>query len=105
MVEVLLAHDIDISARDFLEWSALDRAVSTGQLEITEMLLRCGADFSQCDSRGITVIHIAVSFCQQDVVRATLEHGANVFADSDGKTPQYKAAYHGMKKGCVGQER
>jgi len=103
MVRVLLNYKVDVNARSGDGWTPI-HSVSQGFQDsgipnihqslpdVARLLLERGADvnaqISGSYNPGRTPLHVTMEFNRVEVVRALLEHGANVDAeDSEGRTP------------------
>ena len=94
MVEVLMRKGADTDALDAREQTALYWATTFGQVCAAEALLAGDADVNlRCGLRKRSVIHIAAKEGVVDILRAAIEHGADVdAADTLQKTALHLAA-------------
>ncbi len=59
-----------------------------GNIEMLIKLIKCGRDPDEDDNRGRTCLHLAASRGREDVLRALVDHGADVkTVDKQGNTP------------------
>ena len=71
---------------------SLSEAVRKGNFEQVKSCLNNGADITKPDSRGRTVLHLAVITGKPEILQYLLEHEANVNSvDNEGKTPLHIA--------------
>ena len=69
--------------------TALHCAVAVGRLDVTEYLIRCGADLSQLDPEGNTALHLACLYREPDLVDLLVSKGASLLIkNSRGQTPK-----------------
>jgi ankyrin repeat protein len=110
IVRVLLNYKADVNAQSDLDWTPI-HYVSQGfpisvipkicqsSRDVARLLLEHGADVNAriSDGSGRTPLHVATEFDRAEVVRALLEHGANVgVEDSRGRTPFQIASAKGF---------
>ncbi|CAG0915375.1 unnamed protein product [Notodromas monacha] len=77
VVEYLLSHGADVSARDRGGLVALHNACSYGHLEICQLLVRHGASVNVPDLWKFTPLHEAAAKGKYDIVKLLLKHGAD----------------------------
>ncbi|KAG8239114.1 hypothetical protein J437_LFUL018372 [Ladona fulva] len=78
------------------EWTPLNLVASKGYLEITEILLKCGA---VVERKGFTPLHSAASSGRLKVAKLLIENGANPNdVNEDGWTSLHGAAQNGHLK-------
>ncbi|WP_371253134.1 ankyrin repeat domain-containing protein [Orientia tsutsugamushi] len=66
----------------------LSLAISSGNEEIVDTLLKHGADVNYTDPRGNTPLSLAISSGNEEIVDTLLKHGADVnYTDPRGNTP------------------
>lgn len=95
LVRLLLDSKADIEKKSYGDMSALYLAVSNGNWNAVELLLKYGADVN-VTCRGRPALFQAVSKGNRNIVKSLLENGADVNAKSPrGFTPVEKAAYDG----------
>ncbi|XP_067878811.1 ankyrin repeat domain-containing protein 35-like [Heterodontus francisci] len=100
-LDLMLAHGVDLDARDFEGCTALHVAVKTSQLDCVRSLLKHDVPVKATDFHGRTALHCAaISGC---VSSASLlcDHGATIDAlDSGSQTPLMLAARFGRAEIC-----
>jgi len=97
IIESLLRHGADLSARDENGYRALDFAAMEGAPENLRVLIRHGADVNSPDAAGTwTPLSTAARHGRADVVELLIEHGADVEAKDPhhGRTPLVVVAWH-----------
>ena len=91
MVKVLLetpGDDLDVNYPNVNGESPLAMTATLGQVEVTEELLRHGADLSLTDSQKQTPLHTAAKQGNADLLRVFITYGGDLSAqDIDGHTP------------------
>jgi ankyrin repeat protein len=88
VVQLLLANQADVNARDSTGSTALHYAAFRDHGEIVELLLAKGAQVDARDNEGMTPLHEAAIFDNTAVAELLLSGGANVNAiNKKGKTP------------------
>lgn len=105
IVELLLASEADVAARDGRGFTALHYASMKGTYwggdhwdpvacpAIIARLIEGGADVNAADQRGITPLHLAVFNESDEVVKELLEHGADPNSGQDLESmPLHEAA-------------
>lgn len=91
-VERFLAEGIDVNGRNRTGWTPLAGAVSTGQLEIAQLLIDAGADLNRRDGNGDLLFGRAIWDSNLEIVQFLVEVGADVNApDGDGNPPLWDA--------------
>jgi len=89
VVEVLLDHGADASAKDAYGYTALHRSALMGHKEVVVLLLENGADVSAIDGSGMTALHRSSRWGREEVVHMLLDHGADMSVkDNFGETAQ-----------------
>lgn len=79
IVRLLLLNRADIDALDNQEWTPLLRAVYHGHETVALALLAGGADVSlRCGALKGSAVHMAAERGRLGILRATIEHGADV---------------------------
>lgn len=91
--ELLLQRGVATDATDSSDGrSPLHAAASSGNADITKLLLSHKANVSAGDKTGAQPLHLAAHSGHLDVVRLLLDHDASVSAqESDGETPLFRA--------------
>ena len=83
VVETVLSLGADVNARIVgTDSTALKRAVITNKGSIVRILLEHGADVSETDNKGWTVLLWAAYYGCSGIVKQLLAHGANIAATS-----------------------
>ena len=102
IARLLLEHGVDVHAQDKSFNTALHRAAFSGRLEITQLLLNCGADPNTENEQGSTPLHQVSRGKYKSreagvgIVRLLLERGVDVDARRKIKaTPLHSAAFSG----------
>ena len=67
--------------------NALHWAVGCNDLEAARLLIDCGIDVNQRGDLGRTPLHEACSLGHKDMIRLLVEHGADLYAQTEGDTP------------------
>ncbi|KAI0858323.1 nacht and ankyrin domain-containing protein [Xylaria cubensis] len=99
IVQTLMKHGADISARNGWNGTPLHAALRAGHTKIAEILIASGVDISAKNRGEKTALHHAAKRGQEDVVQLLLKNGADVLAeDRSGKTAIQKAAQYGHEK-------
>jgi ankyrin repeat protein len=99
LVRFLASRGADVHARDRSGAAPLHKAARHGSRYSTlRELLQPLLCYKEClddrDERGLTPLHTAVNWSQEDLVRILLSHGANVHAqDTNGNTPLHLASH------------
>ncbi len=84
MVQLLMLKGADKDAKDGNGWTPLHTAALANQATSAQALLAGGADVSiRCDTRNMSVVHLAAQKGHVDILRAVIEHGADVEATDD----------------------
>lgn len=69
-----------------------DAAINVGQLDLVRLLLECGADPGTADENCRTLLHLAASKCDVDVVQLLIGSGLDPNAETKfGVTPLHEA--------------
>jgi ankyrin repeat protein len=101
LVQLLLEHGADVSARDGEGATALHNASLMRDLEVARMLLNHGADVNATDKWGWTALHRVLEAEDHSdeihfsVAQLLVDHGADVNArtqDRDRRTPLHLAS-------------
>ena len=102
IARLLLEHGVDVHAQDKSFNTALHRAAFSGRLEITQLLLNCGADPNTENEQGSTPLTDVSRGKYKSreagvgIVRLLLERGVDVDARRKIKaTPLHSAAFSG----------
>lgn len=83
----LLGYD-DLNAPDKRGWRPLHYAISGGNDEVIDLLIKAGADINAWAERRQTPLHFAASHDTPDIVIKLIKAGANAsLADRYGQTP------------------
>ncbi|XP_074651491.1 uncharacterized protein LOC141906167 isoform X2 [Tubulanus polymorphus] len=85
VVRKLIDHEVDVTAVDYDDWTALHYACKHGHLDIAVALLDSGAVLEARDVGGWTPLMWSCYKGRTDVVRMLLQHGAN---------PNIKSEHH-----------
>jgi ankyrin repeat protein len=101
MLELLLANDADVNARDAFGRTALINAVIAGQKEGVELLIAHHADLNSQDMDGFSALNFASLAGHKEIVALLLANKAEV-GNKDkkirfGMTPLHSAAVGGNK--------
>ena len=98
LAQLLIDHGADVNRADSFGHTPLMWDASFGDANLTEVLLREGADVRARRPDGTSVLHVAVhSEADPDVVRLLLAAGAEPAArDREGKTPADYARAAGL---------
>lgn len=109
IIEILLAHEADIHAKDIVHFTPLHCAVFFGQEKAVQTLLAHGADPNLCGGVQDRPIHIAAGKPQLNIVKILLQSGADgewilsfirtikaTLADDEGNTAIHFAAASGQ---------
>lgn len=97
--QVLLDHGADpnSASQNAMRVAPLHSAVAAQRLDISEALLRRGADVNAVQADDFTPLHEAAQNGQVAMIELLLAHGANLTArKSDGQTPLDVAEAHGQ---------
>lgn len=88
VVELLLDHNADASARGGAYGSPLLAALTNGRKKVVDTLLRRGAETeAKHPESGLTALHVAVKRGDMDLVSLLVQHKANTEAvDEEGRT-------------------
>ncbi|KAH9011723.1 ankyrin repeat-containing domain protein, partial [Lactarius deliciosus] len=99
IVQLLVRHGADVTARDDAYSTPLHLASSKGSVETVNLLIEHGADVNAQNGNHSTPLHLAASSQlapEGNIVRLLLKHGANVDAkDGEGRTPVQIASSEG----------
>jgi uncharacterized protein len=88
--------EVNRPSRNQMRVSPLHSAVASGNLEILELLLDCGASPDPIGSSGMTPLHSAAAHGNPDMVNRLLAAGADPrLKTNEGKTPADVAAQYG----------
>ena len=91
--------DVNPSTADGRSKSALCAAASVGNLEITEYLLKEGADLKARDSYNMTPLAVAVLYNNTELALYLMEKGADVnVPDVESRTPLHHAVWNNNLK-------
>ena len=94
MVELLLTRGAHVNAADYLNATALHRAI--GHPSVVGILISYGANTNARDSRGRTPLHWVARYPNLRTIEMFLTDGAKVNAvDHRGETPLHRAALWG----------
>jgi len=82
-VKKLIEQGVNINAEDYIGWRPLHWAVHKGNINITELLVKAGAEINsktktQCD----TPLHIAAWENYPDIAKLLIKHGADLNAEN-----------------------
>src|SRR6267142_2095817 len=94
IARVLLEHGADIEARNLkgLDWNALDKAASIGEVELIHVLLDHHANVNALDRKNYMPLHCAAMYGQPAAARVLLERGADIDPrDHTNRTPMYQS--------------
>lgn len=95
MVQMLLEHDADPNVAEIARVGGatpLHLAVGADLLDITDELLRAGANVLSHNARGLTPLHVAAMEGCEEITRLLLRHGADPHVrDSTGHNPAWWA--------------
>ncbi len=75
MIRMLLDNNVDIELDNHNHGTALQNACYWGYDEIVDFLIMNGADINVRNSRGWTLLHVAVDRWRTDVIKTLLKHG------------------------------
>lgn len=67
-----------VNEKSWNDWRCLHASSEAGFLEITQMLVECGAEINALNNVKYTALHLAASKGRSKIVKLLLEHGANV---------------------------
>jgi len=85
LVQLLVEHGADLSAKGVNDENPLGLAASNGHTRTVMVLLECGAPTELRNSFGRTALHFACKNGNLDIVRLLVGAGANVLAcDNNG---------------------
>ncbi|MGD2180784.1 ankyrin repeat domain-containing protein [Lusitaniella coriacea] len=94
VVELLIARQTDVNARDCLGKDALCLACSNGHLPVVRALVNAGVSINQQDSQGDTPLLLALSHQHIPLATFLVESGADVNAKNEEKRTPLMAAIH-----------
>src|SRR4051812_5044436 len=80
--------------------SALHWAVHRNDLEAARLLIDCGIEINQHGDLGRTPLYAACSWGHVDMVRLLVDHGADLYARTDGDTAFMLARLNGHDDLC-----
>lgn len=90
---------LDVNVKDNSDKTALFYAVKDGSIDNLRKLIDLGANVSETDNSGESLLHAASESNRSDVkekIELLLDKGLSVNSkDSNGQTPLMEAAYHG----------
>lgn len=98
IVDLLLANNADINARDYSGRTPLFLAIATRWPEIARTLREAGADASVCTERGTSLLFVALQRDDHEAVHWALDNGVDVNAkrtDAEHATALILAASEG----------
>lgn len=97
IVKLLLEEDgSEVNASDPVGWTAIHFSSDAGHLNVTQLLLDCGADISMVDVEGCTPLHLAACEGHEEVVCLLLSHEADIsMPNTRGCTPLHVASGNG----------
>ncbi|AFZ10868.1 Ankyrin (plasmid) [Oscillatoria nigro-viridis PCC 7112] len=96
IVQLLIERGIEVNAKEnFLGWTPLHFAASSGYLSAAETLLANRAQVNVKAKDFTTPLHLAVARGRADLTQLLIENGADIHAMSNGGTPLYRAAEAG----------
>jgi len=88
IVKILLERGADVTMRDYLGYTVVNRASGTAEPDVMQMLLDAGADPNDCPEQDPSPpLHDAAWQGHAEVVRILLRYGADPLAlDGEGRT-------------------
>lgn len=96
-ISLITDDNANVDFRDSSGNTPLMAAISTGQLELAELLIDVGANLMLTNNHGQTPLMLAVAAGKTQTVKMLLDMGANpMTSDSHGKTPIMLAAADGQ---------
>ncbi|CAH8870573.1 unnamed protein product [Trichobilharzia szidati] len=91
----------DVNLMDSSGHTPLHKSILSKSLQVTSLLLKCGAEVNQCDREGNTGLHYASYNGFYKLVKCLCYFGANPNSQNkDGTTPLHLAARYGYQKSC-----
>lgn len=94
-IEVEKGFDVNSKSDDFRQ-TALQEACLHNNFNITEYLIKCGADVNICDEDGSSPLHIAVIMQSLKICELFIKKGADVNKlDFEGNTPLHESVSYG----------
>jgi ankyrin repeat protein len=94
IVRLLIKHGADMETRNLkgLDWNALDKAASIGEVDVLHVLLDHHANVNVQDRKNYTPLHCAAMYGQPAAAQVLLERGADIDPrDHTGRTPLYQS--------------
>lgn len=82
MVGLLLANGADVHKCTDLQYTALDMAAQSGNMQCARVLIAAGVDVNHLNSMHLTSLHIAIREHHAAVAQLLLEHGAAAVMNS-----------------------
>lgn len=67
-----------VNEKSWNDWRCLHASAEAGFIEITQMLIECGAEINALNNVKYTALHLAASKGHDKIVKLLLDHGANV---------------------------
>jgi ankyrin repeat protein len=97
-----IARGADVNSRDFsspYKFTPLILSSRSGFIEVSQILIKAGADLNLADSKGFTPLISAAWFGRETLVELFIKNGVKVdIIDSDGNTALMEAAQMGHEK-------
>ncbi|KAK3606994.1 hypothetical protein CHS0354_011863 [Potamilus streckersoni] len=96
LIDYLLELKADINARNIWKRTPLLESIISFQDNVTQMLIKEGADTDIGDNDGLLPIHVCVSYRKPELLKILLEAGASVDGqDTKGRTALYFSVLYG----------
>jgi ankyrin repeat protein len=80
--------------------NVLHWAVRRNDMEVARLVIECGINVNQHGDLGRTPLHEACGCGHREMVRLLVEHGADLYAQTEGETPFYLARLTGHDDIC-----